>query len=53
MDIDDEEIKKACVLVLVYDATSQESKDRLSTHWLPRLEKFGITIVLVGNKIDK
>jgi len=43
------------VILLIYDSCSPESKSRLVTDWLPRLENLNLTvpIILVGNKVDK
>ncbi|EME26374.1 Mitochondrial Rho GTPase 1 [Galdieria sulphuraria] len=50
----EEEIRKADVLVLVYDVSKRETLDRASSYWLPTLRRLGVTVpvVLVGNKID-
>jgi len=39
----------------MYDSSSYESKQRLTTEWLPRIEKASpeIPVIIVGNKIDK
>ena len=52
----DEEIKKASVVLVVYDACSQDSQRRIDEVWLPRIIKQSETepiVILVGNKIDK
>jgi Ras family protein T1 len=47
-------VKGADALILVYNATDDESFRRLSTHWLPRLTRWhGGPIVLAGNQIDQ
>ena len=55
-DIEDEEIKKASVILLVYDVNNNETKRRLDSYWLPKLTELTadkwIPIILVGNKID-
>ncbi|GJQ13379.1 hypothetical protein GpartN1_g5170.t1 [Galdieria partita] len=50
----EEEIRKADVLVLVYDVSKRETLDRASSYWLPTLRRLGVSVpvVLVGNKID-
>lgn len=53
-----DELHVADAIVLVYDATSEESFRRLTTHWLPKLTQASVTrahrpIVLAGNQIDR
>eukprot|EP00871_Galdieria_phlegrea_P001187 jgi/Galph1/2069/GphlegSOOS_G753.1 len=50
----EDEIRRADVLVLVYDVNKRETLDRASSYWLPTLRrlKVDIPVVLVGNKID-
>lgn len=50
-----EEIQSASVILLIYDSSSYESKQRLSTEWLPRIEKItpDTPVIIVGNKVDK
>ncbi|KAI8899737.1 P-loop containing nucleoside triphosphate hydrolase protein [Globomyces pollinis-pini] len=48
------EIRKADVICIVYAVNEKESKDRVSSYWLPYIRKLGrnVPVVLVGNKID-
>lgn len=50
----DEEIEKASVILLIYDVTTQESKNHLDQYWLPKISKINeeIPVILVGNKVD-
>lgn len=50
----EEEIKKASVVLLVYDVTANETKTRLETFWLPLINRVNedVPVILVGNKID-
>mmetsp|Transcript_9999 Transcript_9999/g.30532 ORF Transcript_9999/g.30532 Transcript_9999/m.30532 type:complete len:628 (-) Transcript_9999:131-2014(-) len=48
------EMKKADVVVLVYDLTRPETLERAKTKWLPRMRELqlDIPVILVGNKQD-
>lgn len=50
----DGEIERAYVVVLVYDVNNFESKKRLRTHWLPRIQKVNdkVPVIMCGNKMD-
>lgn len=53
-DVNDEEIHKASVILLIYDVTIQETKHRLDHYWLPKISEINedIPVILVGNKVD-
>lgn len=48
-------IRSASSIVLVYDITSGDSAERLSSHWLPIIEATNpsVPVIVVGNKLDK
>ncbi|KAJ3261803.1 ERMES complex Ca(2+)-binding regulatory GTPase gem1 [Boothiomyces macroporosus] len=50
----DTEIKKADVICIVYAVNRKETKDGVSSFWLPYIRNLGrnVPVVLVGNKID-
>ncbi len=53
-DVSDDEISKANVILLVYDVVLQDTKQRLDTYWLPKIQAVSedIPVILVGNKVD-
>lgn len=48
-----EQIKNADVVIVLYDVTRPETFARISSYWLPLVEKTNqVPVTLVGNKID-
>ncbi|KAI0566133.1 Small GTPase [Gracilaria domingensis] len=54
VEVVDEQLKAADVIVLVYDVNNDLSSKRVSSHWLPkfRAAQLNVPVILVGNKID-
>ena len=50
----EEEVKKANVILLVYDITRQITIEKLSEYWLKKIPKISQSpIILIGNKLDE